>query len=1687
MSRFRLIIPAFCALGLALHGQAAGAALSQEAFLKDLKALTANPHRLAGKADGSLAAADYVHDRLVEMGFQKNELFLQDFPLIQATTTQCQLIVDGNSYDIKAMRPNTLQAAITPAEGLSGLTVYVGRGEAPDYGSVYPDGKIVVMDMDCDLNWLTAFAFGAKAVLFAGPPPGDTREIRALHHVNVPANLPRFYVPHELASRLDLLRRDQPRQVKILAACRWEELRGRNVIAVIRGREAVFDKDRPAQAIVLAAPLDSLSEVPELSPGARDAANCAALLQLARHLHDNRPRRDIILCFFDGQTLNHMGARAFYGALYRRIEKNKLADITLDERLKDLEDEQAYFKQVLAILEQEDLFGPEARDMKYHDATIRMLRDEARTVGNSFLEKASPKRILRARLDSELKLTRKDLEKAGTPESEQQALGAKIADLQSGIGRLDREIEVLNKADMGWNEVQRDLHKGRISDKTTERFATLAEVARGLCKRRLAELEQLTAETRLAKRLYDALGPKRNMIVLHLSVNLGDARDRWTFIHGDDSSVLDQDSLGNYTPIFKTVREVAKDLGESVGNLDLRATSPAYENRSFAPGRFVDSSAVARWFALFNLSTMTVLDRLPRQGLPGDTPDALNWQAVFRQAEQIAPLVKRLADHPGMDLPPKTRPDASYGDETWTGIKCNGPQISRAGMAGAVRAQYIRDAFVAVMRRNGWNEPLTPVTVSPPGFNDPLLYRTNIHGIFEPGPFSQTFYGNCVVVAALFDRIPVGDAEVPEEYTSRGLISSITSSDKLVHADPSTTSVNVFDTVFKTFVGYGFNRSTQGTLAMRALSTAAFPRDRQLICEWYNIITVFAPLDATGLKLFNAAGLVTLKNTNDVEGYQGRGVSLEDPFSHPACQPASAHDLRILNAYRLKLLREVRIHQESLEVLAGRAEDLESDAETNKAKTTVDRYYGALAAATAFSRLVYGPLKGVMNDLVTAVVLLLLLAMPFAYALERLLIGTPHIYRQIAWFGTFFAATFALLFTANPAFRIASTPIIIFLAFAIILLSTLVIFIMVRKLQTEIRKMQGLSTTVHSADVSRLSTMMAAVNMGISTMRRRPLRTLLTAATVVLLTFTILTFASFGSSWGIWQTYQCPLGTAPPQLLVRHPLWSPIDENIYHMLRGYLTGRGEVVPRYWVSPTAQQAKDAATAGVSLDRLIADGSAERLTPVSAAIGLDPADLKDDQGRTRHQQLADLFRAGSRMDLLAKDGIFLTEAVADELALAPDQVGKAKVLFSGMEFTFAGLIEEKIAAFTLLEGSEMLPVDYEASAGESVGTFAQQSSRSITELPDIESAQFVTYNIDKVVIVSPSKAKALDGAIRSIAIYPAGGKTEGLRDMGREVAMTAYLPAYVGDQDGVHRLIFTSLAKASGWRDLLVPVVLGGLIIFATMLGSVSDREREIYTFSSLGLAPPHVASLFFAEASMYAVLGGMGGYLLGQSVARLMGYLSAEFGWSVPPMNYSSTNAIATVLIVMCTVLISTIYPALKASRSANPGVQRTWQIPKPKGNLYDLIFPFTVSAYDITGVVSFLKEHFENYTDTSLGVFTTTSCGVFRQKDNNMLGFRATVALAPFDLGVNEHFALLSQPSDIEGIDEVRILIYRLSGAQGDWQRSNRVFVNDLRKQLLIWRSLPHETMDRYRQRTLEAWNDLPQEQVDANTIGASA
>src|SRR5690349_25162455 len=70
--------------------------------------------------------------------------------------------------------------------------------------------------------------------------------------------------------------------------------------------------------------------------------------------------------------------------------------------------------------------------------------------------------------------------------------------------------------------------------------------------------------------------------------------------------------------------------------------------------------------------------------------------------------------------------------------------------------------------------------------------------------------------------------------------------------------------------------------------------------------------------------------------------------------------------------------------------------------------------------------------------------------------------------------------------------------------------------------------------------------------------------------------------------------------------------------------------------------------------------------------------------------------------------------------------------------------------------------------------------------------------------------------------------------------------------------------------------------------------------------------------------------------------------------------------------------------------------------------------------------------------------------------------LAPFDLGVSQRVAIETTPTDTPDVYDIRLIIDRESGDISNWKRVNRRFLNTLRKQFLIWRTLKQAERERY-------------------------
>jgi hypothetical protein len=73
------------------------------------------------------------------------------------------------------------------------------------------------------------------------------------------------------------------------------------------------------------------------------------------------------------------------------------------------------------------------------------------------------------------------------------------------------------------------------------------------------------------------------------------------------------------------------------------------------------------------------------------------------------------------------------------------------------------------------------------------------------------------------------------------------------------------------------------------------------------------------------------------------------------------------------------------------------------------------------------------------------------------------------------------------------------------------------------------------------------------------------------------------------------------------------------------------------------------------------------------------------------------------------------------------------------------------------------------------------------------------------------------------------------------------------------------------------------------------------------------------------------------------------------------------------------------------------------------------------------------------------------------------VWLAPFDFGIMQHVEIFFSPSDENsGFLEIKVAIHRKAGEVNSWRRLNKPFLHDLRKQLLIWRSLDGSSQNHY-------------------------
>ncbi|MFZ4508864.1 MAG: ABC transporter permease, partial [Fimbriimonas sp.] len=431
------------------------------------------------------------------------------------------------------------------------------------------------------------------------------------------------------------------------------------------------------------------------------------------------------------------------------------------------------------------------------------------------------------------------------------------------------------------------------------------------------------------------------------------------------------------------------------------------------------------------------------------------------------------------------------------------------------------------------------------------------------------------------------------------------------------------------------------------------------------------------------------------------------------------------------------------------------------------------------------------------------------------------------------------------------------------------------------------------------------------------------------------------------------------------------------------------------------------------------------------------------------------------------MLLPSSLASQLKIDPRDAGKAKVNFAGTDYTVIGLVDPAILrSIQDLDGDGILPPDFSLSR-----RFQEESSSSNQAF-----RSYLRLDPGSCFILPVERSIDLGGELRTLAVaFQDPSQTRrSLENLMPRIRMNLYasVPKVAGSTDlQVRQFSVFQASKGTGIALILVQLAIAAVFVLNTMVASVYERTKEIAIFSSIGLAPNHIAMLFFAESLVYGVLGAVTGYILAQASAKIIVATNSLQGLY---LNFSSTSAVLSAVLVMGVVLGSTIYPARKASQIAAPAMNDEVLKSEPEGDDWLMELPFSVNSSEAAPIIAFLGSWLKAYEEYTIGDFVTAGTTMVALPDNRYQ-VETEMWLAPYDLGISHKLTLTATPSKIApGVYLLDLELKRLAGDPENWPVVSRRFLASLRKQFLTWRTLESSQRDGYRERAEVMFTNEP-------------
>ena len=1610
---------------------AVASSLAHDAVGARYAQLAAFGSRATGQ-EGAVQTAAAVESAFREAGL---EVFDQDVDFATVVTDggNGTLSVEGSEEAIPAwpLGPNYVQPVATPAGGVSGDLFEVSDGSLAA-AEAFTD-KIAVIDLSkpppnefrvnpgayCDL--------GFQAVVYThsgGLEKISPDDLRKMSFTGIPANVVRV-----VADPLVLDSLGAPATLKVNS--RWVEARSRNVIGIMRAPGSAAES-----ALVIPVYYDSPSLLPDHAPGSHQTLQTAIMLQLMEGLSANRgsQRRDVVFAALSGAGASQIGAARLLSVVGRAGE----ADLE-GERLKAEtavnNKALAEITEILALFEDPGFATPDGAQNSA-DAV------DALSEGAGALFRTQFNYVLRLRvfdyaetlLQAEIKF-QEDPDNLKSPE---------FADFRAKKQHYD-ELNTLSALPF-----RRFLERPQAGDGGY-----------------IATPEELAIDPEASNNLRHALRAHFGMLAAH--------HERRADSLARDSKL--QQRLSGYHDYIV----IAPELNPS-------ATNPEQETLAFTSGTEIAHASAAQTFHRMLEDSVHSLGLQNRLTLRPPARTSSFSAELSRQSTRLAATPWAVFSHPAFSVISPMNAYANVGDlphenPAATNLASIASSLQVLGEAAAATAEGAgRFQRIPIQEEYSFhgkvlaagvgnsivpNFPVAGALVysanKPPLLTDPYGVFSASHLVFPQSKWQRpqqsfAFYFN---KDGVISHVKDTGSSAQLIYKSTETLFDAPNNLILYRAAP----VAILDAVnpqsMKNFTASSFIqprglsefKSKSPYVDTFGMMDFIEPRERFFVTlragspenELVSVIRAFA----LGTTQTNWIGFKPNRDSEiDGAGY----VAQDTPVLREIARESSASMIDLAEK-RLDLQRRYGMADDMTLTFHERAKELAHQAGTMEAPALDRRQI--FRSSLSYLILNHPVIHKSITDAVWGILWYMALLVPFMFFFEKLVFGFTDIRKQLLAEAGIFLTVFILLRMLHPAFQIVRSSIMILLGFVIIFIAGSATILLSAKFKENIDALRAAKGEVQNAEGNKMGMMTTAFMLGLNNMHKRKVRTGLTCASLVLMTFVMISFSSAQSNI---VNRNRAIGKAEYQgILVREPRFTPVTDGEINALKARYGRRFQVNIRR-VLPG-----------------IYDPSANKGTPSPLAItaGSGGAAI------TRSAKTALLFDAtepiAPSIPMLTTNGWFTTaqqenksgplpliisDVMAQRLGITVPDVnsGPVDVALNGAPFFIHGIFDSRgFAEVRDVDGENLLPFDIEALVSPRVVNSNIVLAESDDPRVPAEDAIFALNGH-----IEPADAAAIRIMSAVVDMNSADYPTA-RREIDAHLEQTSRQTYYGLDGVGyiARRARVSSLA---GLMDLIIPLVIAGLTVLNTMKGSVYERRDEIFVYNAVGISPRNIFFMFVAESLVYAVVGVVLGYVLAQGTGRVLTALDLTGGLN---MNFTSLSTVYASLAIAAVTILSTWFPARQAMEIAKPSEDAGWTMPKTEGDELSFDLPFTFTHYDRIAVLGFFHRYFINNGEGSAGAFfagvprlaaavpdrSAQEHEERRGGDDIVPYVEVTVWCKPFDLGVSQliRIELVTDPATGEYVSHMKMR--RLTGTHDAWQRLNTPLVRKIREHFLHWRA----------------------------------